>query len=183
MNSTASPTSSEITSVDNLDDTIGNIARQVTQTSNRQPEHGTNNAINPQKGSNLDPFSPAFDVKAWTRAFIDLFDADPDAAPHRTVGVAYGGLSVCGSSTGSQYQKTVGNILLSTVTSLVGQLTGRAKNQVKILDGCEGKVEPGEMLLVLGPPGSGCSTLLKTLAGRTEGLEVSEESHINYRGW
>jgi ABC-type multidrug transport system ATPase subunit len=68
------------------------------------------------------------------------------------------------------------------VTSLFGQLTGRAKNQVKILDGFEGKVEPGEMLLVLGPPGSGCSTLLKTLAGRKEGLEVSKESHISYRG-
>ncbi|KAM5517453.1 ABC transporter [Fusarium oxysporum f. sp. phaseoli] len=184
MNATSSPTSSEITSVDNLDETIGRIARQVTQTSNRHPEHGTNtnNAINPQKGSNLDPFSPAFDVKAWTRAFIDVFDADPNAAPHRTVGIAYRDLSVCGSSTGSQYQKTVGNILLSTVTSLFGQLTGRAKNQVKILDGFEGKVEPGEMLLVLGPPGSGCSTLLKTLAGRKEGLEVSKESHISYRG-
>lgn len=170
--------------MDNLDETIGNIARQVTQTSNRDPGHSTNtnNAINPEEGSNLDPFSPAFDVKAWTRAFIDVFDADPNAAPHRAVGVAYRDLSVCGSSTGSQYQKTVGNILLSTVTSLFGQLTGRAKNQVKILDGFEGKVEPGEMLLVLGPPGSGCSTLLKTLAGRKEGLEVSKESHISYRG-
>lgn len=39
-----------------------------------------------------------------------------------------------------------------------------------------------EMLLVLGRPGSGCSTLLKTIAGETHGLNISENSHINYQG-
>ncbi|KAF5591683.1 ABC-2 type transporter [Fusarium pseudocircinatum] len=111
-----------------------------------------------------------------------MFDSDPNAAPHRTVGVAYTNLSVCGSSSGSQYQKTVGNIIWSTVSDLVGRLTQRAIRQVRILEDFDGIVEPGEMLLVLGPPGSGCSTLLKVLAGRTEGLQVSAESVINYRG-
>ena len=40
------------------------------------------------------------------------------------------------------------------------------KVEVKLLDGITGYVRPGEMLLVLGPPGSGCSTLLAALAGR-----------------
>lgn len=39
-----------------------------------------------------------------------------------------------------------------------------------------------EMLLVLGRPGSGCSTLLKTIAGETHGLNISKNSHINYQG-
>ncbi|KAF8206136.1 P-loop containing nucleoside triphosphate hydrolase protein [Mycena galopus ATCC 62051] len=37
-----------------------------------------------------------------------------------------------------------------------------------ILEGFSGLVRPGEMLLVLGRPGSGCSTLLKTLANQTD---------------
>ena len=44
-----------------------------------------------------------------------------------------------------------------------------------------GSVKDGEMLLVLGRPGSGCSTFLKTLASQTEGYEdVSGE--ISYGG-
>jgi ABC-type hemin transport system ATPase subunit len=38
------------------------------------------------------------------------------------------------------------------------------------------------MLLVLGRPGSGCSTMLKTIAGETHGLYVADNSHINYQG-
>lgn len=40
-----------------------------------------------------------------------------------------------------------------------------------ILDGFEGSVKPGEMLLVLGKPGSGCSTLLKVLANERKGYK------------
>jgi ATP-binding cassette subfamily G (WHITE) protein 2 (SNQ2) len=43
-----------------------------------------------------------------------------------------------------------------------------------ILTGFEGVVRPGEMLLVLGSPGSGCSTLLKILANhRSEYRSIS----------
>ena len=38
-----------------------------------------------------------------------------------------------------------------------------------ILDNSHGCVKPGEMLLVLGRPGSGCTTLLSTLANRRRG--------------
>lgn len=40
-----------------------------------------------------------------------------------------------------------------------------------ILDNSHGCVKPGEMLLVLGRPGSGCTTLLKTLANRRGGYK------------
>ena len=42
-------------------------------------------------------------------------------------------------------------------------------------------VRAGEMLLVLGRPGSGCSTLLKNLAGFSEGY-VRVEGNIKYNG-
>lgn len=46
----------------------------------------------------------------------------------------------------------------------------RQKPQLKtILDSSFGNVKPGEMLLVLGKPGSGCTTLLKMLANKRKG--------------
>ncbi|KAK7214330.1 hypothetical protein V2G26_002333 [Clonostachys chloroleuca] len=38
------------------------------------------------------------------------------------------------------------------------------------------------MLLVLGRPGSVCSTFLKALAGETNGLEIGTESNVCYQG-
>ncbi|KAL6412893.1 hypothetical protein AUP68_02385 [Ilyonectria robusta] len=58
------PPPSSSTSIDNMEETIGGIARQVTRASTYHPEDDENNAINPRKGSNLDPFSSEFDVEA-----------------------------------------------------------------------------------------------------------------------
>ncbi|KAI8917027.1 ABC-2 type transporter-domain-containing protein [Powellomyces hirtus] len=50
----------------------------------------------------------------------------------------------------------------------------------QILFPLEGFVKPGEMTLVLGRPGAGCSTLLRTLANVTEGLsQIKGEVHYN----
>ena len=38
------------------------------------------------------------------------------------------------------------------------------------------------MLVVLGPPGSGCTTMLKTLAGDRNGIYLDEGSELNYMG-
>lgn len=49
-------------------------------------------------------------------------------------------------------------------------MESRHKQPLKtILEDSHGCVKPGEMLLVLGRPGSGCTTLLKNLANRREG--------------
>lgn len=63
--------------------------------------------------------------------------------------------------------------------SLFGGGKGR---KINILQGVDGVLESGETLVVLGPPGSGCSTFLKTLANETHGYFVDEESKINYKG-
>ena len=46
------------------------------------------------------------------------------------------------------------------------------------LKGC---VRPGEMLLVLGRPGSGCSTFLKVIGNQRSGYE-SVEGDVRYGG-
>lgn len=48
-----------------------------------------------------------------------------------------------------------------------------------ILDGSHGCVKPGEMLLVLGRPGSGCTTLLSLLANRRRGY-ASVAGDVHY---
>ena len=50
-----------------------------------------------------------------------------------------------------------------------------------ILQDFNGLAKPGQMVLVLGRPGSGCSTFLKSIAGnRKEYLEV--QGNVNYSG-
>jgi ATP-binding cassette subfamily G (WHITE) protein 2 (SNQ2) len=51
----------------------------------------------------------------------------------------------------------------------------------KILQGFNGVVRPGEMVLVLGRPGSGCSTFLKTIANQRDGY-LSVGGEVTYAG-
>jgi ABC-type multidrug transport system ATPase subunit len=51
-----------------------------------------------------------------------------------------------------------------------------------ILNGFDGVAKSGEMLLVLGRPGSGCSTFLKTVSGELHGLKVDPDSEFAYNG-
>ena len=46
------------------------------------------------------------------------------------------------------------------------RLTGGAKRRLHILRGVSGVLRPGRLALLLGPPASGKSTLLKALAGK-----------------
>jgi len=56
------------------------------------------------------------------------------------------------------------------------------KRKVDILNSFDGVLESGEMLVVLGPPGSGCTTLLKTIAGEMNGIYLDDKAEMNYRG-
>ncbi|KAJ5138472.1 multidrug resistance ABC transporter [Penicillium bovifimosum] len=59
---------------------------------------------------------------------------------------------------------------------------GRRQRKLNILQNLDGLVEAGEMLVVLGPPGSGCSTFLKTIAGERYGFYVDKNFGLNYQG-
>ncbi|KAK1978333.1 ABC-2 type transporter-domain-containing protein [Colletotrichum cereale] len=174
--------SSTLTAAESTHREIEHLARRVTNASQHHAANAHVDALNPPKDSHLDPTSSNFDPAAWTKAFIQVFESDPESAPNRLAGVVFCNLNVFGYTSGTQYQKSAGSILLSMAADIVGIVTGRSKKRIDILRDFEGLVKPGEMLLVLGPPGSGCSTLLKTLAGETEGLNVAQESCMNFRG-
>ncbi|KAI8587104.1 ABC-2 type transporter-domain-containing protein [Geranomyces variabilis] len=81
-------------------------------------------------------------------------------------------------------QKALGMVNpIPTITRLVRAITGTKLPKVigrQILFPSSGFIKPGEMTLVLGRPGSGCSTLLRSLANMTEGLsDITGEVEYN----
>lgn len=180
-------TTPEDTPDDNLEDTITRdeqvreLARSLTAQSELHPglHH---NPFHAEIGSSLDPNSESFRPRDWAKALVSLKSEDPAGHPQRTAGIAFQDLNVHGFGKPTDYQKTVGNVWLQTA-DLVRKITGTGKiRKIEILDDFDGLVRSGEMLVVLGPPGSGCSTLLKTIAGETHGIEVAPGSELNYQG-
>jgi ATP-binding cassette subfamily G (WHITE) protein 2 (PDR) len=161
------------------EDAVHQLARRLTSQSHQTAAH--QNPFNAPAGSVLDPNGENFNARAWTKAMLNLQEEDENAAPTRTAGVSFQNLNVHGFGADTDYQKSVGNIWLEG-PGLFKRLRGNKGRKINILQNLDGLVEAGEMLVVLGPPGSGCSTFLKTITGETHGFIVDQSSHINYQG-
>ncbi|KAF4618528.1 hypothetical protein D9613_009700 [Agrocybe pediades] len=85
----------------------------------------------------------------------------------RSLGIVFQNLTVTGLGSSNSYMTTFGS-LLNPLHILEEIQKARHPTLRTILTGFEGVVKPGEMLLVLGSPGSGCTSLLKTLANHTD---------------
>ncbi|KAF1833952.1 ABC transporter [Decorospora gaudefroyi] len=99
-----------------------------------------------------------------------------DPAEGRKLGVTWSGLTVKVVPSDAQLQENV----LSQFNIPRKIKESRQKPELKtILDNSFGNVRPGEMLLVLGRPGSGCTTLLKMLANKRRGYtQVEGDVHF-----
>lgn len=134
-----------------------------------------------QEDGLLDPNSDQFNAKQWAKAFYKVRQESLDGNAPKTTGIAFQNLNVYGFGTDTDFQKSVGNIFLDAIT-WVKKAFNKKQERVDILYDLEGVVHSGEMLCVLGPPGSGCSTFLKTVAGDTHGFHIQETSTLNYQG-
>ena len=168
--------------IDARQDHVAELARSFTGLSRTQSREGS---INPFLGDikdpQLDPFSGKFVVRKWVENLVGITSRDPDRFPSRTAGVSFRNLNVHGFGSPTDYQKTFGNYPLE-IGSIYNKLIGRKKTKIQILRNFDGLVKSGEMLVVLGRPGSGCSTLLKTISGETHGFFIDRASEINYQG-
>jgi len=104
---------------------------------------------------------------------------DQNNVVQRRAGIVWKNLRVCGSGSAINLQKNVGSLLLAPLR--FGEFFGKGPEKT-ILNDFEGCLKTGEMLVVLGRPGSGCSTLLKSLMGELTGLDMKEQSVVHYNG-
>lgn len=159
---------------------VQNLARKYSTVS------GTHAGVNPftqqaqDEDSPLNPASEHFSARAWAKSVLEV--VNNEGASFRTSGVAFQHLNVYGFGAGTDFQKDVANVWLDVAASIRSLFGGNKKRKLDILHDFDGIVNPGEMLVVLGPPGSGCSTFLKTIAGEMNGIYVEDQAYFNYHG-
>ncbi|KIW29433.1 uncharacterized protein PV07_05248 [Cladophialophora immunda] len=129
----------------------------------------------------LNPTSPEFNKKKWAKTFFYAIRNDNLRYPQRTAGVSFQKLNVSGRQSSTGYQKSVISAVVDIPRAIVQAASNRSRT-VQILKDFEGLVKSGEMLVVLGRPGSGASTFLKSIAGEVHGLYMDAGSDINYQG-
>lgn len=172
-------TSDEDAETARREEAVHRLARRLTSQSHVSAAY--QNPFNAPPNSALDPNGENFNARAWTKAMLNLQLEDQNAGPMRTAGVSFKNLNVHGFGSDTDYQKSVSNVWLEGA-GMVRKLMGDKGRKIDILQNLDGVVEAGEMLVVLGPPGSGCSTFLKTITGETHGFFVDESSALNYQG-
>lgn len=131
--------------------------------------------------SPLNPNGERFNARVWAKTIAKL--SEDHGIGFRRSGFAFENMNVHGYGSATGYQKDVANVILE-IPSLIKKVLSPSTSQhrIDILRDFDGVVNSGEMLVVLGPPGSGCSTFLKSLAGETNGIYVDKNTYMNYNG-
>lgn len=101
-------------------------------------------------------------------------EAEVDAGIRsKHIGVIWENLTVCGTGGSTNFVKTFPEAFVSffnvieTAMHLFG--IGKKGREFDILQNFRGVTKPGEMVLVLGRPGSGCTTFLKVISNQRFG--------------
>ncbi|KXJ85093.1 hypothetical protein Micbo1qcDRAFT_169666 [Microdochium bolleyi] len=122
-------------------------------------------------GDESDSTEELFDLEATLRGGLAA-EQEAGIKP-KHIGVYWNGLTVKGMGGFSNYVQTFPDVfknffdIRSPLRNLVGK--GPAFTEATLLDNFKGVVKPGEMVLVLGRPGSGCTTFLKNIANQRAG--------------
>ncbi|KAF1843407.1 ABC multidrug transporter-like protein [Cucurbitaria berberidis CBS 394.84] len=126
----------------------------------------------------VDPSSDSFDLPQFLKTYRKQLENQ--GIELKQLSVVYKNLNVFGSGKALQLQKTVTDIFLAPFRAREYLNFGKTDRK-QILHSFDGIIKTGEMCVVLGRPGSGCSTLLKALTGELHGLET-DKSEIHYNG-
>lgn len=162
------------------------LTRLATQMSSVRPSASRNESLRRTETYDLeyddpvlDPSSNSFDLYKWLKKTIHTFDEE--GVQTKRAGIVFKDLNVSGSGAALQFQQTVLDIFLAPIR--IGEMLGSGRKQHKqIIRNFNGVLKSGELLIVLGRPGSGCSTFLKSLCGELHGLNVNKGSVIHYNG-
>ncbi|KAG4425656.1 hypothetical protein IFR04_001118 [Cadophora malorum] len=119
------------------------------------------------------------------------FEKRQEGRSAKKVGVVYKHLTVQGVGATTTFVKTLPNAILGTfgpdLYALLSRFIpvlprpGSQGERRNLVNDFTGVVRDGEMLLVLGRPGSGCSTFLKAVSNKREGF-AGVEGEVSYGG-
>ncbi|KAF7998651.1 hypothetical protein HF325_006929 [Metschnikowia pulcherrima] len=111
-----------------------------------------------------------------------LYHAENEGLMLRELGVSFENLSVYGKNQTYTYLPTMSDIISGPYGMIRSAREAKKLADRAILDSFDGLVKSGEMLLVLGRPGSGCSTFLRTISGTDTESYTGLEGEIVYDG-
>ncbi|KAJ5895287.1 ZEB2-regulated ABC transporter 1 [Penicillium taxi] len=173
---TPTPTEHRHSAVKDLTD---EFIRNSTDDSDGNPLFGSDDLESPLNSS-----GSKFNARSWATNIARA--AQKGGQDFRRIGLCFEDLNVFGYITAADFQKTVGNIWLALPAMIARRLWPSAstsgQSRVDILRQFDGLIQPGEMCIVLGPPGSGCSSFLKAISGERNGIYIGENSFFNYQG-
>lgn len=130
----------------------------------------------------LNPSSPKFSPKYWIRNLRKFQSKDTNYYKPYSLSVTYRNLEVTGESVNADYQTSFINVFNKFYTKSKNFISKVRPPTFSILKSMDGKFDKGDLCVVLGRPGAGCTTLLKSIAAQTYGFNVSENSKIIYDG-
>ena len=163
------------------DDIFRALSKKRTNTSGRQGSYMTGD-----EAAEVEEEQAEIE-KLMSRMFGKGRQQNSEDEKTRHVGLVFQNLTVKGMGLGAALQPTLSDPFLGLPRMLKALFTGGAKRAAgkppirTILNDFSGSVRPGEMLLVLGRPGSGCSTFLKVLANQRYGYEKID-GEVTYGG-
>ena len=124
--------------------------------------------------------SDSFDARAIFASFVR--DAEEQGIHVRKAGVTLEDVSAEGINASMSEGRTVGDLLAFpyTIHKYIRSMSNTKMR--KILQNCNALAKPGEMILVLGRPGAGCSSFLKVTAGEIDQFAGGVKGDIAYDG-
>jgi ATP-binding cassette, subfamily G (WHITE), member 2, SNQ2 len=167
-------------SVEKAEEEFAELQRELTgisQRSQRSRRQSISSAIKKdkdvEKGAVSDSASDdeQFDLEGTLRG--NKTTDEEAGIRSKRIGVIWEGLTVTGQGGVTNFVKTFPDAFISffnvfeTTRRLLG--AGKKAREVNILEDFRGVAKPGEMVLVLGRPGSGCTTFLKVIANQRYG--------------
>ncbi|RAH78729.1 hypothetical protein BO86DRAFT_176149 [Aspergillus japonicus CBS 114.51] len=173
-----SESSVSLTSEDEQEE-LQNLTRIASSRHGRTISHTA--TIDEKNDPRLDPTNPEFDHRRWA-AMVLRANSQAGITP-QTQGVVFSNLCISGSGSALRLQETLLTQLTTPFRRISRLLSGqRSPPPRQILHNFDGLLQSGELLLVLGRPGSGCSTFLKTICGHLGGLTLEPQSNIQFQG-
>jgi len=113
-----------------------------------------------------------------------LESRDQAGLKHKEVGVTWSNLTVVGAGGMKMFIRTFPNAVQEFVMAPIIMYMMKFGNVMKpknLIENFNGSLRPGEMCLVLGRPGSGCSTFLKSITNQRE-TYMAVNGDVRYAG-